>query len=229
MQYSHQFSFKDDHEVSNNWYPSEVLGAPLYPAGTEADDLAVASLTALYEFNPIEDGASLYRTQQFGQHLELFFIDLRTYRDTNDENYSTSGIKMMGPTQLRWLKDALSASTATWKVIATHDPIGIVTGGATDRDSWGQDKCQVLGREFELVEVLNHITNNSIQNVVYLTADVHFTAAINYDPSRAVFKNFTPFYEFVIGPINAGAFGPNPLDGSFGPEFEYGECGRVKS
>ncbi len=28
---------------------------------------------------------------------------------------------------------------------------------------------------------------------------------------------FEPFPEFVAGPLNAGSFGPNPLDGTFGP------------
>jgi alkaline phosphatase D len=41
-----------------------------------------------------------------------------------------------------------------------------------------------------------------------------------------MFKDFLPFYEFVIGPIHSGAFGPGSLDGSFGPEYEYGKYER---
>jgi alkaline phosphatase D len=33
--------------------------------------------------------------------------------------------------------------------------------------------------------------------------DVHFTAAHYYDPDKAVFQNFAPFWEFVSGPLNA--------------------------
>jgi len=32
---------------------------------------------------------------------------------------------------------------------------------------------------------------------------------------------FEPFPEFVAGPLNAGSFGPNPLDGTFGPEVVF--------
>ena len=54
-----------------------------------------------------------------------------------------------------------------------------------------------------------------------MTADVHYAAAIHYDPGRARFTNFTPFWEFVAGPIHAGTFGPNEVDRTFGPEVKY--------
>jgi alkaline phosphatase D len=33
---------------------------------------------------------------------------------------------------------------------------------------------------------------------------------------RTAFTDFDEFWEFVSGPLNAGAFGPNDLDGTFG-------------
>jgi alkaline phosphatase D len=57
--------------------------------------------------------------------------------------------------------------------------------------------------------------------VVWLTADVHYTAAHRYDPNRAQFQEFAPFFEFVSGPLNAGTFGPGKLDNTFGPEVLY--------
>jgi alkaline phosphatase D len=118
----------------------------------------------------------------------------------------------------------LKASRATWKVIASDDPLSIVTGGPGDYDAWSQNDSRVLGREAQLSELLKFIKDEAIENVVWITADVHFPAAIYYDPSRAVFQDFNPFWEFVIGPIHAGAFGPAgnlPLDSSFGPEYEF--------
>jgi alkaline phosphatase D len=50
---------------------------------------------------------------------------------------------------------------------------------------------------------------------------VHYCAAHHYDPSRAKFTDFAPFWEFVAGPLNAGAFGPNTLDATFGPEVVF--------
>jgi phosphodiesterase/alkaline phosphatase D-like protein len=34
-----------------------------------------------------------------------------------------------------------------------------------------------------------------------LTADVHYTAAHYFDPNKAAFQDFDPFWEFVSGPI----------------------------
>src|SRR4030095_14867990 len=60
-----------------------------------------------------------------------------------------------------------------------------------------------------------------VRNVVWLTADVHYCAAHVYDPGRAAFRDFDAFWEFVAGPLNAGTFGPNGLDGSFGPRVVF--------
>jgi alkaline phosphatase D len=57
-----------------------------------------------------------------------------------------------------------------------------------------------------------------VTGIVFLTADVHYTSAHRDDPARATVQDFTPFWEFVSGPLNAGAFGPNALDATFGPE-----------
>jgi alkaline phosphatase D len=50
---------------------------------------------------------------------------------------------------------------------------------------------------------------------------VHYTAAHYYDPHKAVFQDFEPFWEFVSGPIHAGCFGPAALDNTFGPQLIY--------
>lgn len=210
----------DDHEVTNNWYPGEIMpeGAPYF--GIAADVLAVNAKQALFEYNPIE-GRNLYRSAQHGKHMELFLLDERSFRDANPDNYDPDGIEMLGKKQLAWLKKALKKSEATWKIISTHDPLSIVTGGVDDRDAWGQEDPAVLGREVQLAEILKFIKEHDIKNVIFLTSDVHFTAAIAYDPSRATAKDFNPFWEFVIGPIHAGAFGPGNLDTSFGPQYDY--------
>jgi alkaline phosphatase D len=56
---------------------------------------------------------------------------------------------------------------------------------------------------------------------VWLTADVHYCAAHYYDPAKAAFKGFDAFWEFVAGPLNAGTFGPNALDCTFGPQVVF--------
>jgi len=62
---------------------------------------------------------------------------------------------------------------------------------------------------------------NDVTNVVWLTADMHYTAAHHYHPNRAVFADFDPFWEFVSGPLHAGTWGPAQLDNTFGPQVQY--------
>jgi alkaline phosphatase D len=73
----------------------------------------------------------------------------------------------------------------------------------------------------ELAELLSFIKRHAIKNVVVVTADVHYAAAHHYDPKRARFADFTPFWEFVAGPLHASTYGPNGLDPTFGPEVRY--------
>ena len=214
----------DDHEVSNNWYPGEVLGPPTYEDYIAANDLYDLSLQALIEFNPIEKEL-MYRSQQFGKHLEIFFPDFRSYRDPNPGNSNSTLVALMGEDQLAWLKDGLASSNATWKIISSHDPLSVITGGPGDYDAVGNDDPKILGREFELEDLLSYIYDNNIENVISLSSDVHFAAHVNMSPDRAMgnFTNFRALDEFLIGPIHAGSFGPNYLDSSFGAEYMYGE------
>ena len=77
------------------------------------------------------------------------------------------------------------------------------------------------GRELEIARLLTAIKRERIRNVVWITADVHYCAAHYYDPSKAQYTDFAPFWEFVAGPLNAGSFGPNALDNTFGPQVVF--------
>jgi alkaline phosphatase D len=127
-----------------------------------------------------------------------------------------------GAAQLGWLTQALRASQARWKVIASDMPLGLVVGdGPAHFDNAANGSGPPLGRELELAGLLRFIAQHRIDNVVWLTADVHYTAAHYYDPGKARFTEFAPFWEFVSGPLNAGTFGPNALDDTFGPQVMF--------
>jgi alkaline phosphatase D len=91
----------------------------------------------------------------------------------------------------------------------------------TGSEAVGQGEGPPLGRELEIAALLRFIRDAGVRNTVWLTADVHYTAAHRYDPGRAVFQEFEPFWEFVSGPIHAGTFGPNALDPTFGPQAVF--------
>eukprot|EP00877_Chromochloris_zofingiensis_P014838 jgi/Chrzof1/9608/Cz04g09160.t1 len=210
----------DDHEVTNNWYPGEAMPRSGSPP---ADVLAVRGRQAFDEYNPITPGRLIYGSFKHGKHLEVFLVDMRTYRGPNPQGNSTTLVEMFGQEQFNWLKTSLKNSKATWKVISIDDPLAYSTGGPGDWDAFGQNNPAILGREFQLKELLAFINRQRIKGVVFITADVHMASAIEYSPARATggFTDYKPFWEIVVGPCHAGSFNAPPLDSSFGPEHKF--------
>lgn len=219
----------DDHEVHNNWWPGQTLADGRYHE-RRASVLAERSRRAFLEFVPTRTrGAYIHRVVPAGPLLDVFALDERSFRAKNGENREPAPgptTAFLGRAQLDWLKAALLASRATWKVVATDMPLSLVVsdgeeGGVAIQESWANGAGPPLGREHELAELLAFVHARGITNVVFVTADVHYTAAHHYDPGRARFGPFTPFWEFVSGPLHAGSFRQKPLDETFGPEVRF--------
>ncbi|ACB95136.1 alkaline phosphatase D family protein [Beijerinckia indica] len=220
----------DDHEVTNNWSLSKQLG-PAYQEKS-ISLLAARSRRAFHELYPLRESAvelgRVYRKIAYGPLLDVFMLDERSYRGPNGANrQKTYGPEayFLGPEQLAWLKRELLASRAVWKVIASDMPLSLIVyddaAARRGSEAFAQGDGPPLGRELEIADLLRFIKAAPIRNTVWLTADVHYTAAHHYDPSRAQFQDFDPFWEFVSGPIHAGTFGPNELDNTFGPEVRF--------
>ena len=174
---------------------------------------------------PERDGR-VYRKVSYGPLLDVFLIDMRSYRDSSWNKREDEGDAcILGAAQLAWLKRELIASNATWKVIAADMPIGVISEDAIALGDGPPER-----REHEIADLLSFMKRAGVRNTVWLTADMHYTAAHHYDPSRAVFREFRAFWEFVSGPLHAGTWGPGPLDNTFGPKamFQKG-CERRKS
>ena len=219
----------DDHDVLDNWYPGEMLLSDDRYTVKSVSLLAARARRAFFEYTPIRfdlrDPERIYRAFSYGPALDIFMIDKRSYRGPNTANrqeQASDTTALLGSAQLRWLRQQLLASTATWKVIASDMPLGLVVrDGKEAFENVANGDGPALGRELEIAELLRFIKANNITNVVWLTADVHYAAAHYYDPAKAQFTDFTPFWEFVAGPLNAGTFGPNELDNTFGPQVKY--------
>jgi len=99
---------------------------------------------------------------------------------------------MLGAEQLQWFKEALSSSTATWKLIVNQVPI-------TQIYALPYDRWEAYHAERE--EVLQFIADNGISNVVFLTTDTHANVGarvyvdIDEDATAPV------AYESIAGPI----------------------------
>ena len=216
----------DDHEVVNNWYPGEILDDPRYVV-KDVDRLTARARQAFFDCLPIRGQSTdtIHRVLAHGPLLELFFLDMRTYRAANSANRQTSAGRetvFLGAEQLASLKQRLKASRATWKVMCSDMPLGlIVRDGATHFEGPANGDGPALGRELEIADLLRFLKRERIRNVVWITADVHYAASHYYDPNKAQFQDFDPFWEFVSGPLHAGTFGPNALDNTFGPEVRF--------
>ena len=229
----------DDHETHNNWYPGQILTDSRYTE-RRVDVLAARGRQAWQEYQPVSglstrigDGstgfepARIYRKISRGPQLDIFCLDMRTFKDPNTDGKETRLTHILGQEQTDWLIREVSKSKATWKVISADLPLGlIVPDGAVNQESLSnRDNGAPLGKELEIAGVLSAFKRNRVKNVVWLTADVHYCAAHHYSPERASFTDFDPFWEFVAGPINAGSFGPGELDGTFGPERAFYKTG----
>jgi alkaline phosphatase D len=218
----------DDHEVRNNWWPTQVLDDERYQVKSVAL-LAARAKKAFLEHQPIrlsgEGPERIYRSFPYGPSLEVFALDLRSDRGPNTGNRQEKAgdeTEILGARQLTWLKERLRACPATWKVVACDMPLGlVVTDGPERFEAVAQGDGPPLGRELEIAELLRFLREQHVRNVVWLTGDVHYAAAHHYDPVRARFKDFHPFWEFVAGPLHAGTFGPSTLDDTFGPEVRF--------
>ncbi len=223
----------DDHEVVNNWSDAKDLISDNRYTEKSVHVLQSRAGRAFHEMTPLRitpaEPGRVYRKISYGPMLDVFFLDLRSYRGPNGpsmEDEITDKSRILGAEQLAWLKRALAASQATWKVIASDMPIGLIVW-----DRWKDrkgveaiangDNGPAKGRELEIADLLRFIKTEEVANTVWFTADVHYTAAHYYDPNKAQFQDFEPFWEFVSGPLHAGTFGPNALDGTFGPEVKF--------
>jgi 3-phytase/alkaline phosphatase D len=209
------FAQIDDHEVTNDFAGGARIGSDSRFSGPANDFINTSQLyrngvQAFQEYHPMEtrtwsgtgdarvDGvADLYRTQQFGQDAQFFSVDARSFRDqglpaANPANPATwpgyiassftPGRTMLGNPQLDRLKADLSASQTagvTWKFVMMPEPtqnLGVLN--ASDRFE---------GYSAERNDLLRYIDVNNIENVVFVSADIHGTLVNNLTYNNAPF------------------------------------------
>ncbi|MDQ3835622.1 MAG: alkaline phosphatase D family protein, partial [Thermoproteota archaeon] len=193
--------------------------------------------------NDNDNDTHIYRSFNWGKDLDLFLIDGRSYRSQNHlADTPDSNKTMLGDRQLEWLKQGLSSSNATWKIISSDIPISVPTGSNTSilgRDGWANGNetnnySYYTGFERELTDLFRYIDEHNIQNIVFLTTDVHFPVFFKYDFDIDNDGDVTNIYELVGGPLSAlrtisladasRTGSPFPkLDGTFNPSVLYQE------
>ena len=217
----------DDHEVLNNWYPGKLMTADPRYTEKNVSVLSARARRAFFECLPIRPHATerIYRNIPYGPALELFFLDMRSYRGANSPNRQpemSAESAFLGRQQLEELKTALAASKSTWKIICSDMPISLMCrDGKESFEAVANGDGPALGRELEIAELLRFMKEKGIHNTVWITTDVHHCSSIYHDPNKAVFSEFNPFWEFISGPLHAGTFSQPSLDNTFGPETRF--------
>ena len=217
----------DDHETRNNWYPGQILEDERY-AVKSVDLLSARARRAFLDYaDPLQrrrSGANLSRLQlrpvARRHHARRAQLSRPQYAEPPDGCGRRNGLSGrlangVGQTTLARVEGQVESDRER------HAYRGCGQRRPGQFRSLRERRRPALGREIELAELLRFIKRNKIKNVVWITTDVHYCAAHYYDPARAQFTDFDPFWEFVAGPLNAGAFKPGEMDDTFGPQVKF--------
>ncbi|MBT0567880.1 alkaline phosphatase D family protein [Williamsia sp. CHRR-6] len=197
----------DDHESANDSYKS---GAQNHNPG-EGDWRArkANSEQAYYEWMPVrpavdENGRHIYRRFRFGTLAELSMLDLRTYRDrqvgATSATIDDPRRSITGAGQMKWLETGLATSPTRWQIVGNPvmitpvlippleptmargltELLGLPAGGVTfNADAWD-------GYTMDRKRLLDTIRTQKIDNVVFITGDIHtsWAADVPVDPAN---------------------------------------------
>jgi alkaline phosphatase D len=209
----------DDHEVQNNYAGKPANGG--LPADEEyTRKRRAAGYKAFFESMPVSPKGSsrIYRSTRFGKNVELFVMDQRQYRDDQPCNDAVAPAcadwdqprDFLGRTQMDWIKSGLKASQANWKIMANElmvMPAKVLGDSYFTFDNW-----QGYPRERE--ELLGHIKDNAIKDVVFITGDIH--TFIVGDVRTQMGSGESVALEFVGGSITSQGLGETNLDAGGG-------------
>ncbi len=183
----------DDHEVVNDFEGGAVVGSGFYNDTQRYKDglqafneyMPIANKTYAGTGDPLFDGKpNLYRAQNFGSDAVMIMTDARSFRDEGLTPWNgspadagrfltesaTQDRTMLGGVQLNQLKSDLMTAQqngTTWKFVHIAEPSqNLGLAAASDRYE---------GYAKERAELLSFIDANNIDNVVFVTADIHGT------------------------------------------------------
>lgn len=188
----------DDHEVTNDQWRD---GAENHQPDSEGDyrRRRARAHRAYDEWMPVRmsgtadlrDGTRLFRRLRFGRLAEISMLDLRTYRDEQVDQtggVSDPGRTIIGRRQLRWLRDSVMRTGSQWKLVGNPVMIAPVnfgtlpdalTGAVNDvtgllpEDGVPYNTDQWDGYTADRNRVLRHLQNHSVEDVVFVTGDIH--------------------------------------------------------
>lgn len=122
--------------------------------------------------------------------VDFFLLDDRYYRTPNERR--TAERTILGAEQFEWLIDALSASSAPFKIVAL--------GGQLLNPSAEHETYSNVAPE-ERRRIIDAVTAEGIRGVFFLSGDRHFS-----ELSRIERPGTYPLYELTVSPLTAGVY-----------------------
>jgi alkaline phosphatase D len=133
-------------------------------------------------------------TQARASDVEFFILDNRWYRDS--DKLIDDDRQMLGAGQMRWLKNALTSSTATWKLVVTGSQVLNLQNAF---EGWHQ-----FPREQK--DFLDWLEKQKIPGVILLSGDRHFSVLLKKER-----RQLYPLYELTCSPTTARPY-LNPVN-----------------
>ncbi|KZW01038.1 hypothetical protein EXIGLDRAFT_603419 [Exidia glandulosa HHB12029] len=184
----------DDHEVADNTWKAGSTdsndsvatgGCAFSPSQSCFTDRKSVGVRAYHEWLPIrqvaaDDKLRIWRNFRIGKLLDLTMLDTRQYdRDVTDDTWNRQLVasladqperSMMGFEQEQWFFDRLTKSKqrgAVWRVVGQQVVFSqVLEGTFFNFDQWD-------GYRANRQRILDHISQNKIDNVVILSGDSH--------------------------------------------------------
>jgi alkaline phosphatase D len=209
----------DDHEVQDN-YAGLAAGGGLEPAKRFSLRRRRAAYKAFFESMPLfpAGGRRIYRAQRHGANVDLLLLDERQYRQDQPCGDAVAppcaGYEqprdLLGRGQMDFVKRRLETSTAAWKVICNQVmmmPAKVTGGSFFTFDMWH-------GYPAEREELLQHLLQRQIKDVVFITGDIHTFIAGDVRTNQG--DGETVALEFVGGSITSTSLGELDFDAGGG-------------
>lgn len=201
----------DDHETQDNDAGAEKDGG-LAAGKRFTQARRAAGRRAFFEsmpYFPPSGTERIYRSLRFGKTVDLVLMDQRQYRADQpcDDGVVPACADLdqprpfLGTRQMSWVKDRLAASTATWKVLGNE--VMVMPAKVLGDSYFGFDSWQGYPRERE--ELLTFIRDREIDDVVFITGDIH--TFIAGDVRTSLGAGDTVAIEFVGGSITSQGLG----------------------
>ncbi|MBX2814397.1 MAG: alkaline phosphatase D family protein [Saprospiraceae bacterium] len=164
----------DDHEITNNAYRD---GAQNHQSDEgDYQSRKRAARQAYYEWMPIRESNTLYRSFAYGDLVNLIMLDERYIGRTapvdsaGAPNLHAADRTMLGSEQADWLLDQLSQE-AQWRLVGNQV---IFSGLYFGPDHWSEINLDSWdGWPHEQQRIKNYLHEQQIKNTVFVTGDTH--------------------------------------------------------